>query len=67
VELTADLDACLREFAASEAVEVRENGARVATFSALSWELRGAPAKLVLRLWSEQCNLTRRVLAIADH
>lgn len=36
-------------------------------FDALSWELRGAPAKPLLRLWSEQCNLTRRVLAIADH
>jgi hypothetical protein len=39
----------------------------VATFSTLSWELRGAPAKPLLRLWSEQHNLTRRVLAIADH
>jgi len=27
VELAADLDACLRAFAASESVEVRENGA----------------------------------------
>jgi hypothetical protein len=67
VELTADLEACLRELAASESIEVRENGARVATFSALSWELRGAPAKPLLRLWSEQYNFTRRVLAIADH
>jgi hypothetical protein len=67
VELAADLDACLRSLAASESVEVRENGARVATFNALSWELRGAPAKPLLRLWSEQYNLTRRVLAIADH
>src|SRR3984893_2543246 len=67
MELTSDLDACLRALAASESVEVRENGARVATFSALSWELRGTPAKPLLRLWSEQHNLTRRVLAIADH
>ena len=65
--LTTDLEASLRELASSEAVEVRENGARVATFSALSWELRGAPAKPLLRLWSEQHNLTRQVLAIADH
>lgn len=65
--LTTDLEASLRELASSEAVEVRENGARVATFSALSWELRGAPAKPLLRLWSERHNLTRRVLAIADH
>jgi hypothetical protein len=67
VALTANLEAHLRELAASESVEVRENGARVATFSALSWELRGAPAKPLLRLWSEQYNLTRRVLSIADH
>jgi hypothetical protein len=67
VALTTDLEASLRELASSEAVEVRENGARVATFSALSWELRGAPAKPLLRLWSEQHNLTRQVLAIADH
>jgi hypothetical protein len=67
VALTTDLEASLRELASSEAVEVRENGTRVATFSALSWELRGAPAKPLLRLWSEQHNLTRRVLAIADH
>ena len=39
----------------------------MATFRALSWELRGAPAKPLLRLWSEQHNLTRLVLAIADH
>jgi hypothetical protein len=31
VELTADLDACLRQLAASESVEVCENGARGAT------------------------------------
>jgi hypothetical protein len=67
VELTADLDACLREFAGSESVEVLENGARVATFNGLSWELRGAPAKPLLRLWSDQYDLTRRVLGIADH
>jgi hypothetical protein len=67
VALTADLDTRLRELAASESIEVRENGARVATFSVLSWELRGAPGKPLLRLWSEQHNLTRRVLAIADY
>jgi hypothetical protein len=67
MELTADLETCLREIAASAPIEVRENGARVAMFDALSSELRGAPAKPLLRLWSEQCNLTRRVLAIVDH
>jgi hypothetical protein len=48
-------------------VEVRENGTRVAPFAGLSWEVRGAADKPLLHLWSEQCNLTRRVLAITDH
>lgn len=67
MELATDLEARLGELAASESIEVRENGARLGTFRTLSWELRGAPAKPLLRLWSEQHNLTRRVLAIADH
>jgi hypothetical protein len=33
----------------------------------LSWEVRSAGAKPLLHLWSEQCNLTRRVLSITDH
>jgi hypothetical protein len=66
MELASDLDACLRKLAASTSVEVRENGSRVATLGPMSWELRGAPAKPLLHLWSEQCNMTRRILAIAD-
>ncbi len=33
----------------------------------MSWEVRGDGAKPLLHLWSEQFNLTRRVLAITDH
>src|SRR2546425_3855235 len=33
----------------------------------MSWEVRGAGEKPLLHLWSEQFNLTRRVLAITDH
>src|SRR5260370_23534280 len=33
----------------------------------MSWEVRGSSEKPLLHLWSEQFNLTRRVLAITDH
>jgi hypothetical protein len=67
VEFAAELEASLQEFVASGAVEVRENGGRVAPFSGMSWEVRGAGEKPLLHLWSEQFHLTRRVLAITDH
>jgi hypothetical protein len=35
--------------------------------STLSWEVRGKGEKPLLHLWSENHNLTRRVLAITDH
>jgi hypothetical protein len=66
VELAAELEASLREFAASAGVEVRESG-RVARLSALSWEVRGSREKPLLHVWSEEYNVTRRVLAITDH
>jgi hypothetical protein len=67
VEFAAELQASLQEFTASGVVEVRENGGRVAPFSGMSWEVRGSAEKPLLHLWSEQFNLTRRVLAITDH
>jgi len=67
VNLSAELQACLKEFTAVGAIEIRENGGRVAPFSGLSWEVRGASEKPLLHLWSENHNLTRRVLAITDH
>ena len=67
MDLSAELQACLKEFTADDAIEVRENGGRVAPFSGLSWEIRGAMEKPLLHLWSENHNLTRRVLAIIDH
>lgn len=67
MEFAAELQASLQEFTASGIVEVRENGGRVAPFSGMSWEVRGAGEKPLLHLWSEQFNLTRRVLAITDH
>jgi hypothetical protein len=67
VDLFAELQACLNEFTAGGAIEIRENGGRVAPFSGLSWEVRGVAEKPLLHLWSENYNLTRRVLAITDH
>jgi hypothetical protein len=67
VEFAAELQASLKEFTAIGAVEVRENGDRVASFAGVSWEVRGSQEKPLLHLWSEQLNLTRRVLAITDH
>jgi hypothetical protein len=67
VEFAAELQASLQEFIASGIVEVRENGGRIAPFSGMSWEVRGDREKPLLHLWSEQFNLTRRVLAITDH
>jgi hypothetical protein len=66
VEFAAELQASLREFTASGVVEVRENGGRVAPFSGMSWEVRGNGEKPLLHLWSDEFNLTRRVLAITD-
>ena len=67
MELATELEASLREFVSAGPVEVRENGGHVAALAGLSWEVRGASEKPLLHLWSEQCNLTRRVLAITDH
>ena len=67
MEFAVELQASLKEFTASGTVEVCENGGRVASFSGMSWEVRGSSAKPLLHLWSEQFNLTRRVLAITDH
>jgi len=67
VEFAAELQASLQEFTSSGVVEVRENGGSVASFSGMSWEVRGDGEKPLLHLWSDQFNLTRRVLAITDH
>jgi hypothetical protein len=67
LELATELEASLRDLGSAGSVELRENGGRVAVFTALWWEVRGAAQKPLLHLWSEQHNLTRRVLAITDH
>lgn len=64
MELRSELEASLREFALGALVEIRENGSRVAAQAAFSWEIHGTGARPLLHVWSEGCNLTRRVLAI---
>ena len=67
MKLAAELEASLREFASAGAAELCENGGRLAPLSKLSWEVRGSDDKPLLHIWSEQYNLTRRVIAITDH
>ncbi len=66
MELAEELRACLQELTACGTLEIRENSGRIPSARPLSWEVRGAPAKPLLHLWSENCNLTRRVLAITE-
>ena len=57
----------MREFASAGPADLRENGAGIAPLAWLSWEVRGKSEKSLLHLWSENHNLTRRVLAITGH
>jgi len=63
---SAELQACLAEVTTDGAIEIRENGGRLAPFSGLSWEVRGASEKPLRHLWSENYDLARRVLAVTD-
>ncbi|HEX3544435.1 MAG TPA: hypothetical protein VHT31_07910 [Candidatus Acidoferrum sp.] len=67
MKFAKELEASLREFASAGAAELCENGGRLAPLSKLSWEVRGPDDKPLLHIWSEQYNLTRRVIAITDH
>jgi hypothetical protein len=67
MKLAAELEASLCEFVSAGAAELCENGGRLAPLSKLSWEVRGSDDKPLLHIWSEQHNLTRRVIAITDH
>jgi len=65
MELADEVEASLGAFASAGPVEVRENGVRLVPLETLSWEIRGSAEKPLLHIWSEQYNLTRRVLGIA--
>jgi hypothetical protein len=67
MKFAEELRAGLQEFLAGAHIEIRENGSRITAAAPISWEVRGAAGKPLLHLWAENCNVTRRVLAIADH
>jgi hypothetical protein len=67
MDLAEDLRASLQDILVPGAVEIRENGSRVTSTTPLSWEVRGNSEKPLLHLWSENCNVTRRVVAITDN
>jgi hypothetical protein len=66
MNLAEELRASLQEFFVSTTIEIRENGGRVNPEPPLSWEVRGGNGKPLLHLWAENCNITRRVVAITD-
>jgi hypothetical protein len=66
MDLGAELRASLETFFASGGLEVLETDGRITPLPPVSWEVRGAPEKPLLHLWAENCNLTRRVLAITE-
>lgn len=67
VSLAAELEASRKEFLAAGLVDLHENGVRTSFAGGLSREVRGDGDKPLLPLWAERFNVTRRVLAIADH
>jgi hypothetical protein len=66
MELAEELRTGVQELLTSDRIEIREDGGRLTPASPLSWEVRGALGKPLLQLWAENCNLTRRVVAIAE-
>ena len=66
MELADELRASLQEFLTLGTIEIREAGGRMTPVMPLSWEVRGTGEKPLLHLWAENCNVTRRVVAIAN-
>src|ERR1700722_5865233 len=67
MNLAEDLRASLHDILVPGTFEIRENGSRLTSASPLSWEVRGNSEKPLLHLWSENCNVTRRVVAITGN
>ncbi|MGA2509381.1 MAG: hypothetical protein ABSG27_04060 [Candidatus Acidiferrales bacterium] len=62
----AELDRALGAMAASGRTEVREDGEWLAELAALHCELRHEGNSPLVHLWSDERNLTRRVLSIRE-
>ena len=63
----AELDRALGEMAASGSVQVREDGEWLAELAGLHCELRRQGKNSLVHLWSDERNLTRRVLRMKEH
>jgi len=62
----AGLDRALNEIATSGAAEVREDGQWLADLSGLQFEFRQEGKNSLVHLWSDDRNLTRRVLRVKE-
>jgi hypothetical protein len=62
----SEIELSLAALVASGAVEVRENGVRLASLSDFQYEVRAQGRGTLLHLWSEGRTLARRVLRIAE-
>ncbi len=62
----AALDRALGDFAASGCVEVREDGQWLAERASLQWEVNRKGKQALVHLWSDERNLTRRVLRVKE-
>jgi hypothetical protein len=60
----AALDRALGDFAASGCVEVREDGQWLAELTAVQCEVNHKGKQALVHLWSDERNLTRRVLRV---
>jgi len=66
MDLAEKLRASLQDFLASASIEIRESGGRLTPAKPFFWEVRGEASKPLLHVWAENCNVTRRVISIAD-
>jgi hypothetical protein len=60
----AELDRILREFCASGVIEVREDGGWLAELAGLQFEVHTEAKNPLIHLWSEERNLTRRLVKV---
>jgi len=67
MDLAEELRSSLKDLLTSGPVEIRETAGRTTPVEPVSWEVRGAADKPLLHVWAENCNMTRRVLGIAEH
>ncbi len=63
---SSELQRALDELATAGGVEVHEDGEWLAELAGLRFEVRRAGKQSLVHLWSEERNLTRRVLRIAE-